>query len=1298
MARMKGSMFLLCVSVLLACAQANVIPDISITPINLREDLAINAFAFKIEATDADGDPLTYRILGVNAIYFNCDLNSGNVTIRTSLDRENEDVFPIEVAVSDGVNTDEVKEIIIILDDANDNRPIFQNAPYNTVIREDTAVGTVLFKVTATDDDLGSSAIVSYNIDEVVPSGSIPFQIEIRTGEVKLVSKLNYNSLSTFYQLKINASDGGGILNGNHVVQSSMAFAFITVEDVPDLDPQFLSLPYTAGVQEHSPEGTSVISVRAIDRDTGINDDISYSIESSNAADLFDISETDGTITVKGDIDREALLDINYQVVLVVKATEANPNIQGFRANTSAEVSISISDINDNKPRFYSCEVDTCTETSTFTVDLPEHSSGAVPLTITVKDPDQGTNGRFKLSLDGADKEAFAVTPTNGISEGQIQIVIRNSLAVDYEKTASMVLQVIATDSGNTTDCCSTATVTIQIQDINDNNPSFMQDTYNLNLPEHTPNGNTVANITAEDPDTMDVDNILYRLLPDSILKRFNVEPKTGRIFVVNSDLIDREVNSLYSATLQARDQANNTGTTVLEITLTDINDQPPIINRDFYNEFVKEGPGKDGELEISIFATDADDADLPNSQIQFDIVNSEYSDNFTIDPITGVLKNNGLLDRESIDPDLNGKIELNVTATDQGVPALSTWVRVLINVEDINDNSPMFNETSYEFTVDEGMKGVFVGSVLAEDHDQTRENNRISFSILDGSFGSFIIKTEAQADGVYKGSIFVDPDVQLDYESIHKSYSLRVRAEDLGLRTATVMVEVIVDDVNDERPVFKPSVPLSVKENTTYDEALGRFNAMDPDTNHSLVYQLVSTQCRCLGVLGPCKEDWFTLEPSGEIMLSEDFVIDYESCQEVLIEAQVVDVYTEQGDNSSITTGNMVVNILDINDNAPEFIESDSVSVIVSESANKGTTVAEVTATDRDSGINKQMTFEVTDVKFLDLNNQITPMSNLFGARTTQEGDIFVGIIQSLLALDIELRGKYLVTVSATDSGKLSTDTVLEIFTIDISFKIELRFSTSLAYVNENINPIKIALTAATKAAVQVFTIREEITSSRAAGDTIMEVYFVYPNGTALSSTTVENMLSVPEHAAILSQYGLKHIGTGVQDAKKFDPFLFGLLGLVAGLIIVLVVLTTSLVCTRMSYQTKLKAAKAMKSAAALSANENQKTGPVVPGTNKYTMEGANPVLNLNLDSTTDLGFDEEATSSDRVSLNSLDMSYCEQDPMPMTIIKEEDEDNYVRDDIEPLGAALAERGKRRDTDSPLLTFTNPAFSTTDL
>ena len=73
-------------------------------------------------------------------------------------------------------------------------------------------------------------------------------------------------------------------------------------------------------------------------------------------------------------------------------------------------------------------------------------------------------------------------------------------------------------------------------------------------------------------------------------LKYFNVTEKTGIVYVTNNTLIDREVSSLYSATLQAMDTSNNTGTTVLEITLTDINDQPPKINPKSYNEFVKEG------------------------------------------------------------------------------------------------------------------------------------------------------------------------------------------------------------------------------------------------------------------------------------------------------------------------------------------------------------------------------------------------------------------------------------------------------------------------------------------------------------------------------------------------------------------------------------------------------------------------------------------------------------------------------------------------------------------------------------
>ena len=73
-----------------------------------------------------------------------------------------------------------------------------------------------------------------------------------------------------------------------------------------------------------------------------------------------------------------------------------------------------------------------------------------------------------------------------------------------------------------------------------------------------------------------------------------------------------------------------------------------------------------------------------------FTIVPSEYSNNFSIDPAKGVLTNSTVLDREALDPKANGKIELEITATDQGVPALETMATVTVNVEVSTEHTPL--------------------------------------------------------------------------------------------------------------------------------------------------------------------------------------------------------------------------------------------------------------------------------------------------------------------------------------------------------------------------------------------------------------------------------------------------------------------------------------------------------------------------------------------------------------------------------------------------------------------------------
>uniref|UniRef100_A0A4W5JVJ6 Cadherin domain-containing protein n=1 Tax=Hucho hucho TaxID=62062 RepID=A0A4W5JVJ6_9TELE len=203
--------YMMKLSLLFSTAQSqNQIPSITTSYAQVKEDTPINEYAFQIETFDPDPvpDPLTYMITGTKSIYFYCDENTGTVTIRTPLERDDDDkgVFSIGLVVSDADYTVS-KDIQIIVIDANDNQPIFENTPYNVNVTENTALDTVLFRVYAKDADAGLAAVVKYSIDEVSPTNGLShFTINENNGDVKLVKQLSFTSLSTFYRLKIKAT------------------------------------------------------------------------------------------------------------------------------------------------------------------------------------------------------------------------------------------------------------------------------------------------------------------------------------------------------------------------------------------------------------------------------------------------------------------------------------------------------------------------------------------------------------------------------------------------------------------------------------------------------------------------------------------------------------------------------------------------------------------------------------------------------------------------------------------------------------------------------------------------------------------------------------------------------------------------------------------------------------------------------------------------------------------------------------------------------------------------------------
>ncbi|NXP53242.1 CDHR2 protein, partial [Heliornis fulica] len=1230
---------------LLEAVSGNTAPYFNMTFVYVPEDLGLGQHAFQLTAIDIDGDPLTYRIQGAQAFYFSVDPNTGNVTLKNSLDREFQPKLTIIVGVYDGINEEVSKKLTIIVEDRNDNAPVFQNLPNEVFIPENMTVNSIIYTVFASDSDTGNASKVSYRIQEVIPNSMKNQELFyiLPNGNVVLNGSLDYTK-NTFYQLKILAEDGGGLLHNEMIIHQSSSYLTLTIQDLPNLDPWFLNEPYSGSVPENSTLGTSVLTITAMDRDTGVNDEIFYNI--TNTSVPFAIDVKTGTITVSETLDREQLP--SEDVLLEVTAYEKNLDINNKVAQASTLVTVTVIDINDNKPQFYHCSLPSCnfsTSTQNFRGNIIEHSSSRLPvsnLSIIAHDPDKGINSKYELYLQGPNASAFIVSPTEIMGTGEVQILVQDPSSVDYEKSHVMTLQIIANDNGNPMDCCSTATVTIDLIDSNDHNPEFPQSTYSLSVMENSPIGTIISpNITAYDPDSGVWGQITYELLPDSIRKVFTVNATTGAVLVHNSSLLDRETRSIYYANLQAKDGGNLTGTTVLEITVLDANDMVPIVTGSYFIS-VEEGQN----ITTQIQAIDNDEPGNLNSKLGFRILPGPFSNNFTINTATGEMHSKRPLDREALE-DEQGQMVVTVEVYDHGMPELSTSVNVTITVGDINDNTPVFLNQSYEFSVFEDAPGSYVGEVEATDADRTEINSRISFTIQRGSGSSnFIIQSSHLAPGHYSGQLLVDPDMSLDYDTLQqKFFSLEVLARNTAANmghTANVSVLVNVLDVNDESPTVLPASlqDVSVSENGTQQGLVHTLVAFDPDTSRWLVFEELGVTCfKGTSSAGEVCWDWFVLTRNGSVLVNT-FSIDYELCDSVVLTLRVEDLATEKGNRYS-QNETLRILITDVNDNTPVFLPILETFVVVPEISPVDLQVATVKATDADSGLKGAITFSIVSVVLVEDSGVSRPFENLFKVTTTPEQDSYIGSIQVASNLDGSLKGQYKVTVEAQDRAPPvhRAQTVLNIFAVDQSYRVRLQFVSTVDEVQKNSEAIKAALTAVTKAGVYVVAIQsiEDTRASQAEAKSVMEAYFVYSNGTALDVNQLSVLIqSDPLVLAELVNLGLAIIGPGEVTKPTREMEMIGIIaGLAAFLILFILIMTLVLVLTTKSYKRKLSAMKALKVATTFSSAAAQQ-GAGIPGTNQYNAEGANPMLNLSLDPSHDLGFHEDSTSV--ASMNSLD------------------------------------------------------------
>ncbi|KAM6224215.1 cadherin-related family member 2 [Rhynchocyon petersi] len=1289
---------------LMASVAANTAPTFlkNMTLVSLPEDLPVGDVAFWLMAEDKDGDALTYEISGSDAYIFKVNQNTGEVTLDSPLDYETRPIMILTIIVSDG-HTRVQKTLQVIVEDRNDNAPVFQNISASISIKETLPVGSVVTTVLAKDKDTGPWGLVTYFIEKVTPYN--PFLI-LSNGSIVLNDSLSYNNKSAFYQVQLKACDSGDD-DGRNRLCSPSVFLSISVTDQADLDPQFVRDFYMASVPEDAPMGTSVLMVEAMDRDKGINEPVTYSISNSTRPGWFDIG-TDGIIRVSGSLDREQLLEEDEEVQVQVTATEKSLNIYGQAAKASIWVTLRVTDVNDHRPEFYNCTLEACTFTPqevqvNFTGYVYEHASARIPidsLTLVAYDPDKGSNGTFSLSLEGSDSAAFSVSPERVAGLAEVQVLVRRSDLVDYETQTVMSVQVVATDSLNLK---STAFVAIHVRDINDHAPTFPQNHYVIEVPEHSDNGYVIADdIHATDPDTGEGGHITYSLLPANVADLFEVDPSTGNVTVKNSQLLDREKQAVYYLTLQATDGGNLSDSTALEIILLDINDNRPVVSGS-YNIFVQE---ERDNVSVTIQAYDEDEPNHNNSLLNFTLAPGPYSLNFSLDPKTGLLRNLEPLDREAIDPALGGRIVLTVYVTDCAEPFHSTEVNVNINVEDINDNLPVFNTTSYEFTVKEQDPGALVGVVVARDKDQTEANNRISFILSGNGANNFLLRGEPLGAGQAVGRLQLPLDVSLDYET-QPFFNLTVNATDPDPQDeAMATVFVIVKDVNDEPPTLEPASlqGIRVAENGSHG-LVAQVVPLDVDLEALLEVQLMNVICTKAGVdVGSACYGWFSMMPNGSVFINQSEAIDYEACDLVTLVVRAHDLMTEPNFQAYSDNGSLPITIEDVNDNAPYFVPNNKTFVIIPELVGLNQQVASVQARDDDSGDNGRIKFSILQVNFLSNDGTTTSFQGFFHIITSSAASLFTGSITLVANLDSTLQGTYQVTVQAQDSPSMGTareaNTSLNLFTVDQRYRVRLQFSTPKEEVGANLEEIKAALGQATRTTVYTVNIQDIDSSTRARGRSYLDAYFVFPNGSALTLNELSVMIRKDQDSLMkLLQLGLVVLGSEQSQESDLPKTLVSVIvALGLALLLALVIMTVAIVCIQKSYRRKLWAMKAAKEARNTAVGV-MPSAPAIPGTNMYNTERANPMLNL---STKDLGFESLSSSSDldHISLNSLDDNAVDldQDSQKTKARQGELLNSAPEPDEEPLSVVLSGRQAGTGGQKQNMTFTNTALDTTDL
>ncbi|XP_023594649.1 cadherin-10 isoform X2 [Trichechus manatus latirostris] len=369
----------------------------------------------------------------------------------------------------------------------------------------------------------------------------------------------------------------------------------------------------------------------------------------------------------------------------------------------------------------------------------------------------------------------------------------------------------------------------IKIHDINDNEPTFPEEIYTATVPEMSVVGTSVVQVTATDADDPSYGNsarVIYSILQGQ--PYFSVEPETGIIRTALPNM-NRENREQYQVVIQAKDMGGQmgglSGTTTVNITLTDVNDNPPRFPQNTIHLRVLESSPV-GTAIGSVKATDADTGE--NAEVEYRIIDGDGTDMFDIitekDTQEGIITVKKPLDYESRRL-YTLKVEAENTHVDPRFyylgPFKDTTI-VKISIEDV-DEPPVFSRSSYLFEVHEDIEvGTIIGTVMARDPDSSSSPIRFSLdrhTDLDRIFN------------IHSGNGSLYTSKPLDRE-LSQWHNLTVIAAEINNPKEVTRVAVFVRilDVNDNAPQFAVFYDTFVCENARPGQLIQTISAVDKD------------------------------------------------------------------------------------------------------------------------------------------------------------------------------------------------------------------------------------------------------------------------------------------------------------------------------------------------------------------------------------------------------------------------------------------------------------------------------------